>query len=233
MRSDRIFGVFFGLLLANEMVAGAYREVYPLWYFVSKPLLLFAIVAYFWTQTSQYPHGLRNFLLAGFFFSLFGDTFLMFQSQELYFLLGLAAFFVAHVCYILGFRLWTYDNLEIPLVKRHPWLVFVLMLYGYGFYKVLEPGLGQLEIPVIAYMAVILLMVIIAMNRQRKVSRIGFGWVMSGALLFMLSDSILAYNKFIEEVPYSGIWIMLTYGAAQLFIMFGGLVELRRIGRLA
>ena len=168
-------------------------------------MLLLSILVYFAYQSRNFPHPLRKWLLVGFFFSWLGDIFLMFQKEETYFLFGLASFLLAHIAYILAFRLWVYDNLEIPLVKRHPWLVFVLMLYGYGFFKVLEPGMGEMKIPVIAYMAVILLMVIIAMNRQRKVSRIGFRWIMAGALLFLLSDSILAYYKFVDDVALQRI----------------------------
>jgi len=231
MQSDRLFAILFAVLLANEITAGFYRDFYEWWYWVSKPMLLGSILVYFVYQARNFPHPLRRWLLVGFFFSWMGDIFLMFQKDETYFLLGLAAFLLAHVAYILAFRLWVYDNLEIPLLKRHPWMVFVLMLYGYGFFNILEPGLGQMKVPVIAYMAVILIMVIMALNRQKKVSRQGFFWVITGALFFMLSDSILAYNKFLESIAYSGVWIMLTYGVAQFSIMYGGLLELRRIGR--
>lgn len=231
MRSDRIFATLFAFLLVNEMVAGFYRDLYEWWYLISKPLLMLSIIIYFVFQTVRFPHALRNWLLVGFVFSWLGDISLMFQREETFFLLGLASFLLAHVAYIMAFRLWVYDNLEIPMLKRHPWMAFALMLYGVGFFKILEPGLGEMKLPVIVYMAVIILMAIMALNRHRKVSRLGFLFVILGAVSFLLSDSILAYNKFAEDIPWSGVWIMLTYGFAQWAIMQGGVIELRNIGR--
>lgn len=229
MRSDRIFSGFFSLLVVNEIVAGYYRDSFELWYLFSKPLLLLSIITYFVAVTRNMPHSFRNWLLAGFLFSWLGDISLMFQSTELYFLLGLASFFLAHVCYIMAFRLWIFDNMEIPLLKRHPWMIVLLVLYGIGYFRLLEPGLGQMKIPVIAYMAVILLMVIMALNRFKKVTRRGYSLIVAGAFLFLLSDSILAYNKFIDRIDFAGIWIMLSYSFAQLLIMRGGAHELRGI----
>lgn len=231
MRSDRIFAFLFSLLLLNEIVAGFYQDIYESWYLVSKPLLMLSILVYFTWQTKGFSHPIKIWLMVGFTFSWIGDVALMFQGIEDFFLYGLAAFLLAHISYILAFRIWVYDNLEIPLIKRAPWMAFVLMLFGVGFFKILEPGLGNMKLPVIVYMIVILLMVLMALNRYRKVSRKGFYWIISGAIVFLLSDSILAYNKFIEPVAYSGVWIMLTYGFAQWAIMQGGLVEWRNLSR--
>lgn len=231
MRSDRYFSIFFVLLLLNHIWAGHFRDLYEWWYLLSKPALMVSIVVYFLWQCHNFPHQMRNWLVVGFVFSLAGDVLLMFQEKELFFLLGLASFMLAHVAYILAFRLWVYDNHEVPLLKRHPWMAFALMLYGVGFFQLIEGGLGAMKIAVIAYMAVILLMALMALNRHRKVSRRGFALILLGALAFLLSDSILAYNKFQEPIPFGGIWIMTTYAFAQWAIMLGGIIELRGIAR--
>jgi len=232
MRSDRIFTLLFALLFVNEVCAGFWRDTYEWWYLLSKPALLLSILVYFVLQTRSFPHPFRNLLIAGFAFSWFGDGFLMFQAEdEVYFLLGLVSFFFAHIAYILAFRLWFYDNHEVPLLKKSPWLAFVLMLYGLGFFKLIDSALGDMKLPVIAYMAVILLMSLMALNRYKKVSRRGYALVLAGALAFLLSDSILAYNKFMEPLQYAGVWIMATYCFAQWAIMMGGLIELRVAAR--
>jgi len=46
-------------------------------------------------------------------------------------------------------------------------------------------------------------------------------WMMVGAILFVVSDSLLALNKFYVAINYAGIIVMLTYGLAQLFIVYG------------
>jgi uncharacterized membrane protein YhhN len=48
-----------------------------------------------------------------------------------------------------------------------------------------------------------------------------------GALLFVISDSLLAINKFYQDIPLAGVLIMLTYGLAQLFIMEGAISYIR------
>ena len=52
-------------------------------------------------------------------------------------------------------------------------------------------------------------------------------WMMTGALLFILSDSILAINKFYQPFELAGFLIMVTYGFAQLFIVQGAIKYLR------
>lgn len=228
MQRDHLFIGLFGVLVVNERLASAYLDTWPEWYLMSKPALLLSIILYFVAATRSVKHPMRFLLLAGFVASWLGDISLMFQKEdEVYFLMGLISFFLAHVFYILSFRYWFYDNHHIPLIKKQPWMMFLLVAYALGLFRLLEPGLGSMKIAVIAYMVIILLMVVMALNRFAKVSRKGFALVFAGALLFLVSDSFLAYNKFAEPVPMAGAWIMLTYSAAQLLIMLGGLHELR------
>lgn len=46
-----------------------------------------------------------------------------------------------------------------------------------------------------------------------------------GTVLFVISDAIIAVNKFHKPVPLSGLWIMLTYYAAQAMIALGFIGE--------
>lgn len=46
----------------------------------------------------------------------------------------------------------------------------------------------------------------------------GNRWAAAGSLLFVASDTVLAWNMFVEAVPYSGVLIMTTYYGAQLLI---------------
>jgi len=52
-------------------------------------------------------------------------------------------------------------------------------------------------------------------------------WMMTGALLFVISDSVLAINKFYQSFEMAGVIIMLTYGLAQLFIVQGAIKYIR------
>ena len=70
-------------------------------------------------------------------------------------------------------------------------------------------------------MFIILLMMVTALMRKGSVNKLSYSLVITGALLFLASDSILAINKFAFKIPYASIWIMLTYAFAQYFILKG------------
>lgn len=149
-------------------------------------------------------------------FSLMGDVFLMFVwKSPHYFLFGLVSFFLAHVFYIVIF--WKRRNLKIKTFG----LITILVLYAIGLLYLLKDGLGDLLIPVIFYIIIILGMALSAFLRQEKVCKTSFIFVFLGAILFIISDSILALNKFYMPLKLSSISIMLTYGLAQYFIVMG------------
>ena len=71
------------------------------------------------------------------------------------------------------------------------------------------------------YAFVISLMAVMAVNRKGRVNTLSFNLIFYGAILFLLSDSILAYNKFVSPIGFSGLAIMSTYMAAQYLIVIG------------
>lgn len=71
-------------------------------------------------------------------------------------------------------------------------------------------------IPVIAYLFVIATMGFLAIR-----SKFSLKWAVLGALVFILSDSLIAINKFILDLPYERIWVMSTYYAAQWMLVSG------------
>ena len=76
-------------------------------------------------------------------------------------------------------------------------------------------------LPVFFYMLVILTMATSAYLRRDNVGKVSYNFVLIGAILFLISDSLLAVNKFYTPLAYSNISIMFTYAFAQLFIVFG------------
>jgi uncharacterized membrane protein YhhN len=228
MRFDKVFTIFFVAICANEMLAGTYIETWPEWYHLSKPLIMLSLLGYFTWQTLKVQHRFKWWIIGAFVFSWFGDSFLMYQAiDEKYFLFGLASFFLAHVFYMIAFSIWFEDNHETPLLKKNPWMGMLLFVYAIAIFKLLEPELGALKLPVIAYIGAILGMAMFAVNRYRKVVTPSFAWIITGALAFLASDSILAYNKFVDQVPWSNLLIMSTYCFAQYAIFKGALCQLR------
>jgi uncharacterized membrane protein YhhN len=162
-------------------------------------------------------------LMLALILSLAGDAFLI--SQD-YFIPGLIAFLLAHLLYILAYRQHRHEESENALMGlQRVRLAFPIILAATGLVIILYPVLGGLKIPVIIYASVLALMAIAALFRYGRTSPVSFWMVFGGAVLFMLSDSILAINKFLELLPNAGFWIMATYSAAQYMIVKGLLLH--------
>jgi len=78
------------------------------------------------------------------------------------------------------------------------------------------PGLERLKVPVIIYVVIITTMVIAAVLAPFTSQLIGFG-----AVLFLISDSLLGLNKFRQPIPAAGYLIWATYYLAQCGIAMG------------
>jgi uncharacterized membrane protein YhhN len=150
-------------------------------------------------------------------FSSLGDALLDLDPARL-FIKGLLAFLVAHLIYILLFvRNWVW-----PL-RPKGWqlaVVVAVLFYSLLLSQWLAPSLGDLVAPVMLYVCVITVMAVSAIL-------VGFSttWVYTGVILFLISDSILAVNKFRAPVPLSGYLIWATYYMAQYGIAIGFLRE--------
>jgi len=151
-------------------------------------------------------------LVGALLFSLGGDVFLMLPGN--YFIPGLGSFLVAHLFYIALLR------------QGQGWFpsrTALLWVLGFGavMYSLLWSNLGDpvLKVAVAAYVSVIALMTAQAIGRAVVLGDSAARWVAVGACVFMLSDSLIAVNKFLTPVPLSSLWILCTYYAAQMLIV--------------
>lgn len=181
---------------------------------ITKPLLMILLLVWFLSATANIGTCKKHFITAAIFFSWLGDLFLM-GSGELYFIAGLASFLTAHIFYILFF-LWARGatTTSTPLNRV---VILVLLAYVGVFYYYLSPHLNHiLKIPVFVYALVIASMFAAARHsfRQR-------GGVLIGAGLFIVSDSLLAVNSFVENFSMASLAVMITYILAQVLIVYG------------
>ncbi|MEZ4796257.1 MAG: lysoplasmalogenase [Flavobacteriaceae bacterium] len=183
---------------------------------VAKPLILLSLILYFYLKGKHLTAKTRKTMLIALTFSLIGDVLLMFADvSKNYFLFGLISFLLAHVFYIIVF-------LEKKNVLKKPIpFITVLIIYAFGIFYVLKDGLGTMLIPVVIYMFAILTMAVTAALRKGNVPNLSYNLVFVGALLFLISDSILAVNKFYGKVPFEHVLIMSTYAFAQYCIVMG------------
>lgn len=181
----------------------------------SKPLLmpLLAVFFYFSISGKKAPQTAVYGMVAALILSFAGDLALM---AEGWFTFGLGAFLLAHVSYIFVFTYLQKFHLSLGSIVIKP-VVLLLFAAGIVMYIVLTPHLGDMRTPVGGYVAVIVVMAISAYLLEQRAS----GTVFIGAVLFMFSDSYLAFNKFHTALPLSGAVVMSTYIAAQWCIAKG------------
>lgn len=186
--------------------------------FVTKSLLMPVLGIYFFSQTQSVRSPLKGWILIAFFFSWVGDVLLMFDAKNsIFFLLGLSAFFVTQVFYIIFFH-----NIRMrEYIRGNALLLLIAIVYYSVLVSILSPFLGQLKLPVRIYGVVLSFMLMLAMHTVFSKNKKAGIWMMIGAILFVVSDSLLAFNKFYATFTYAGVLTMLTYGLAQLFIAKG------------
>lgn len=200
---------FFILLSILYLVAILFNAETLVFYL--KPLLLLPlIVAAFISKNFQN----KIILVVALIFSWIGDTLLLFVFKDgMYFILGLVAFLIAHIFYIILFiKELKKVNGKIELKKFG---LLVIALYLIIMLSVLIPYLGGLTIPVIIYAVTISIMLYMAYLLSFHWHKPASIFLLTGAVSFILSDSILAFNKFYHPVPMSGFLIMATYLFAQ------------------
>jgi uncharacterized membrane protein YhhN len=218
-RSNNWWLIAVGWFVA-ELIAEAVRWDYPLIHAIVKggimPLLI--VVYIFIGKPARSAH--RNLFLAGMGASWFGDLFLL-REEDAFFTLGLAAFLIAHAAYAFAFSKAQKATIQIPLVKKYP--LFVIGAFGFGtiMFTLFYPNLKGMLIPVIFYIALILIMTLSAISRYGRTNRKSFQWIVAGGAFFLVSDSILGYNRFTQPLPWSNIWIMSTYMLAQFGLTKG------------
>jgi len=214
-KNEKTFTLIFSVIVLLELISGNIESLSQLHYF-TKPLILASLIAFFWSKSNHLPKGIRNITLLALLFSLTGDILLMFvDTSANFFIGGLIAFLLAHIMYILTFIKKRNKTIN-PL-----FIIIGLLIYAAGVFYIVKDGLGDMQIPVLLYLTVILTMVVMAWLRKEKVSNKSYNLVVIGALFFMISDSVLSINKFYQSFASAGLIIMFTYALAQYLIVMG------------
>ncbi|HVF67408.1 MAG TPA: lysoplasmalogenase [Pyrinomonadaceae bacterium] len=175
-------------------------------FYVFKPLTVVLIILIAAQTKQATAQQYKSLIVAGLVCSLVGDVFLMLPRDR--FVAGLVSFLVAHLFYVAAFaagvRAW------------NVWWAAGLAVYGASMLGVLWRGFGKLKAAVVVYVAAILLMAWAALSRRPDAG--GGTWAAVGALLFVASDSALAWNRFKGEFKSAQALVLSTYFAAQWLI---------------
>jgi uncharacterized membrane protein YhhN len=176
---------------------------------VAKPLTTTLIIAVAALAAAPVPAVYKTLVLAGLLCSLLGDIALMFPEK--WFTAGLVAFLSAHVFYILAFK--PAAGHPVSVGTFLPFVFFGLLMFF-----ILAPGLGPMKLPVLVYIGAITAMAGFAAARfiDRGGTRPLLAFI--GAVLFLISDSVLAYDRFARKMGLARVLVLATYFPAQLLI---------------
>lgn len=178
-------------------------------YLLFKPLTTILIIVFCLFQIPEVSPWYKYLILSGLFFSLIGDIFLMLPSDR--FISGLISFLIAHFFYISAFS--GVSGWHLNIIYLVP-----VFLYTAFLLKVVLPGVGSKKIPVIIYA------VVLSLFLWQSAGRLHFSFdhsallALAGAILFVISDSILAYTRFTKKFRFSQELKMIAYWSAQVLI---------------
>lgn len=188
----------YAIISSNEIV-----ETY------AKPMLL-TLLAVVYLVSANKP---VFWYVLGMFFCFVGDVLLMFKGAN-FFMYGLAAFLVGHIVYIKITVSFLPKDLTFKMItSAFPFVILfgVLMYFIY-------PNLNEMLLPVVVYGVTISTFGSVAFLNYRIEKSTENLWLFIGAILFILSDSLIAINKFYEPNDLYGVSIMITYILAQFLI---------------
>jgi len=175
----------------------------------AKPMLLTLLVVVYLVSTKK-P---LFWYVLGMFFCFVGDVLLMFKGAN-FFMYGLASFLVAHIVYIKVTSNFLQQELTVKMISSA--FPFVI-LFGALLYLI-KDNLGEMLIPVVVYGITISTFGSVALLNYRSEKSTENSWLLIGAVIFILSDSLIALNKFHEPNELYGVTIMITYILAQFLI---------------
>jgi len=186
---------------------------------IAKPGVMVVLIA--WLASIG---GFQGYLIPfglGLVFSLAGDVFLVLPKER--FVSGLVSFLLANIAYIIGFN----DSLP-PINLVTLVLVILVGLVALRLYRRISQGLtssgnDKLKIPVLVYSIVMSVMLLSALLTLVKPEWSAISALLSaiGALLFFISDSLLAWNKFVQLLPYGRLISIVPYHLGQILIITG------------
>ena len=180
----------------------------PTLVYIFKPLAMIYIIGIALIGVSE-SLSYRRLVVAGLAFSLVGDVLLMLPTDQ--FVPGLVSFLIAHLLYIAAFR-------TRPMVRLSGLLGLGCVAYGCVMLWLLFPYLRDMKLPVSIYLIVILSMVWQALSRWAVTRTRPALLAALGATIFVLSDSMIAINRFYGRFRLADPLIMLTYFVAQWLI---------------
>ena len=201
-------------LLVRAEILGLKPQIYVL---KSVSTLLVIGVAALSLTEPVYNASYSYWILLGLGLCFGGDLALMFQDRRKPFMIGLVLFLLGHVAYTVAFTLLGVSSSRTLLAG------LVLLAAGLAFYRLISARLGSMRLAVILYFLIISLMVMQATSLldSAQFHRVQALMVIGGAVLFYVSDVMLAANRFWRPWKYNRTSLAFYYGGQLLIAMSG------------
>ncbi|MDC9722622.1 MAG: lysoplasmalogenase [Urechidicola sp.] len=182
---------------------------YEILKFIFKPLIILSLLLYYIKSVKRKS----KLFIGAVLFSFLGDVLLLYDT-ELFFMLGLVSFLLAHILFI---------SMVVGMLKtstlKQKIIVIIPFLGTYmGLLFLLKDSLGELLIPVVIYGLVISVFGVVSLLNHLISKSNTSQYLLFGAVFFVVSDSLLAINKFYESQEYYPVIVIITYILAQYLI---------------
>ena len=196
------------VFLACMFVLSTLVKPYPLsWAVKILPMLLLIGLA-----VSQLGFEKENkYFILGLTLSVCGD-FILDHDREHWFIFGLGAFFIAHLFYLASLK----PNFKKIIQVKYLVKTIIYLVYGVSMLLLFAEGLGELFVPVFGYMSILLLMALATVLSDKTNI-----WLIVGGLSFVLSDSLIGFDKFYMTIENNHFAVMITYYFAQFALLTG------------
>ncbi|TAE47041.1 MAG: hypothetical protein EAY69_07365 [Cytophagales bacterium] len=164
------------------------------------------------------------FIFTSLIFCFLGDIFLLFENT---FLVGLLCFLMGHFCFWV--LLWRNSLKKEGLIVKNKILILPFIAYlGILLYYIFPHIKNDLilQIAVVIYGTAITVSGILALNRFGFISTNTFVLVFVGFLFFIISDTWIAWQKFVLKTnhTFDNLMVMTTYIIA-LFLIVQGFID--------
>ena len=211
-------GVFLYLIILIAHCTVIYMDL-SVWRFYTKLLLIPILLILFLISYTGIKTGKRFFLpIIALLGAFMGDLLLAFDGAQ-FFLLGMIGFMITHICNSMYF--YSLNKIHLKIATHAKWAMLVLSLVCSLIIFLIKENSGTFFLPIIVYMILIAIMAILSANLADsiKYNHPAVHYFIPGAILFVLSDGLLAINKFNLQDPKLDIFVMLTYGLAHLYLV--------------
>jgi uncharacterized membrane protein YhhN len=193
----------------------------------TKPLVLILLLTIFMILSKGDLQLLWFYLALG--FSLAGDSLLLYPTRA--FILGLVAFLFAQVAYIMGLNAILPPLIPTLLAALVVGLLVLMVFLVFQAEVRKKPDLKRMRPAILLYALMLSVMALSAvLNRFKPAWNPTAACLTAiGGILFLSSDLMLAYNRFVHQFRSSHILVMMTYHLAQLLLVLGVLIQYRLV----